>query len=274
MATYLLIHGAWHGAWCWERLVPLLEVAGHRALAPDLPGMGKDPTPLDQVSIESWAKFTSDLILAQPEPVILVGHSRAGIVISRAAELAHKNLLGLVYLAAFLVRDGQTLEEVMRQIPPRPESAGSLEMIAGGSASTIAPDAMERVFYNRSPPELVARARNSSCPEPMASFTTPLRVSEERWGRVPRFYIECASDRAIAPELQRRMQEAAPCRRTFTMNCDHSPFYSAPEELAGILLAVAEELAQGAAGPSGPIPAPPPKSSRPGWRRGPSCGRA
>jgi pimeloyl-ACP methyl ester carboxylesterase len=243
MATFVLIHGAWHGAWCWELLTPLLEAEGHRVIAPDLPGMGDDPTPLDQVSIERWAGFVADVVAAQPEPVILVGHSRAGIVISRAAELAPANLLGLVYLAAFMVRNGQTLEEVMRQIPPRPESANSLKMSDDRRFSTIAPDAVERVFYNSSPPDLVARARTLSGPEPMASFTTALSVSEEGWGSVPRFYIECSQDRAIAPDLQRLMQTALPCRRTIRMSTDHSPFYSAPKALAGHLRSLAEELA-------------------------------
>jgi pimeloyl-ACP methyl ester carboxylesterase len=130
----------------------------------------------------------------------------------------------------------------MRQVPPRPETAGSLDFSEDGATSTIARGAMERVFYNSSPPALVARARKLSCAEPMASFTTPLAASEERWGKVPRFYIECTQDRAISPELQERMRESLPCRRTFSMNTDHSPFYSAPAELARHLLAVAEEV--------------------------------
>lgn len=247
MPTFILVHGAWHGAWCWERLIPLIEDKGFRVLAPDLPGMGDDETPLDQVSIEAWADFVADLVLAQPEPVILVGHSRAGIVISRAAERGHGNLLGLVYLAAFMVRNGQTLEQVMRQIPPRPESADSLTIIAGGRLSTITPAAMRRVFYNTTSPDLVARAAALSGPEPLTSFTTPLEVSEERWGTLPRFYIVCEQDRAIAPELQRRMEAALPCQRSITMNCDHSPFYSAPAELAHHLLAIAGELGGSAA---------------------------
>lgn len=247
MAIYVLIHGAWHGAWCWERVTPLLEQAGHRVIAPDLPGMGEDRTPLREVSVESWSRFTADLVLAQEEPVLLVGHSRGGLIVSRAAELAHHRVAALVYVAAFLVRDGQTLEQVMRQIPPRSVSVGSLEFSEDSSSSTIAPDAVTRVFYNRTSPDLVARAAALSGPEPMASFTTPIRVSQERWGAVPRYYVECTQDRAIAPELQRRMQEELPCRRTFRIDCDHSPFYSAPAELAHHLLAVARELPAGAA---------------------------
>jgi pimeloyl-ACP methyl ester carboxylesterase len=251
MPTFILVHGAWHGAWCWEKVTPLLADRGYRVIAPDLPGMGADETPLDQVSIETWSAFVADLVRVQPEPVILVGHSRAGIVISRAAELACGNLLGLVYLAAFMVRQGQTLEQVMRQIPPRAESAGSLSVSADGRFSTIAPAGFERVFYNTTDPALVARAAALSGAEPLASFTTPLEVSDEHWGRVPRYYIACERDRAIAPALQQRMQAALPCRRSWTMDCDHSPFYSAPEMLARHLSAIAGDLV-GSGHPPGP----------------------
>jgi len=244
VATFLLVHGAWHGRWCWEQVTPCLERNGHKVLAPDLPGMGSDLTPLAEVSPESWAHFIADIVTGKNEPMILVGHSRAGLVISRAAELASEGLLGLVYLAAFMPLNGQTLQDLMQQIPPRPEAAGSLIIAPDGASSTIAPDAIERVFYNSTPPQLVARARALSCPEPMSSFTTPLVVSKSRMGTIPRFYIECTEDRAIAPRLQRMMQDALPCRRRFAMRTDHSPFYSAPTELADHLLAIAGELNQ------------------------------
>jgi len=71
------------------------------------------------------------------------------------------------------------------------------------------------------------------------SFVTPLQVSEERFGAVTRVYIACSEDRAIAPELQRKMVEALPCREVITMTTDHSPFYSAPQELVTHLMAIA-----------------------------------
>jgi pimeloyl-ACP methyl ester carboxylesterase len=86
MAVFVLVHGAWHGAWCWERVLPLLEQRGHRVLAPDLPGMGRDPTPLAAITLDGWARFVVDLVGRQAEPVILVGHSRGGAVTSQAAD--------------------------------------------------------------------------------------------------------------------------------------------------------------------------------------------
>ncbi len=239
MSTFVLVHGAWHGAWCWERIVPLLEGHGHRVIAPDLPGMGRDRTPLADVTLEGWAHFVADFVRQQEEPVILVGHSRGGIVVSQAAEYVPDRIRTLVYLAAFLVPDGRTLLDTMRRIPPRPESQDSLVFAPDGATSTIAPDAVKRVFYNTTPDEWVARAAALSGPEPMASFTTPLQVTDERYGSVDRVYIECTRDRAIAPQLQRLMVAELPCREVITMDTDHSPFYSAPNLLAAHLLAIA-----------------------------------
>src|SRR3990172_12780518 len=84
MSTYIFVHGAWHGGWCWYKVVPLLERAGHRVLAPDLPSLGKDKTPVSEVSLALWAEHLCRLLEAEREPAVLVGHSRGGIVISEA----------------------------------------------------------------------------------------------------------------------------------------------------------------------------------------------
>lgn len=84
--TYLPIHGAWHGAWCWYKLMSRLERLGHTVIAPDLPSLGRDRTPVDRVSLPLWREFVCNILDTQTEPVILVGHSRGGIVISEAAE--------------------------------------------------------------------------------------------------------------------------------------------------------------------------------------------
>jgi len=75
MSTYILVHGAWHGGWCWYKVVSLLEKAGHTVLAPDLPSLGKDKTPVSDVSLTMWAEYVCSLLDAQPEPAVLVGHS-------------------------------------------------------------------------------------------------------------------------------------------------------------------------------------------------------
>src|SRR5580692_1596120 len=96
--TFLLIHGAWHGGWCWRRVAPLLEPKGHQAVAADLPGHGADQTPTAPVTPESYTARICEIAGAQSEPVILVGHSMGGIAITQAAEDCPDKIRALVYL--------------------------------------------------------------------------------------------------------------------------------------------------------------------------------
>lgn len=238
MATFLLVHGALHGGWCWRKLVPLLEADGHRALAPDLPGMGKDSTPLSEVTMGVWAGFIAQQARAAGGQVILVGHSRGGAVISEAAELAPEAMLGLVYLSALLLPAGQKPFDAAVAEDAR-SAVESREAASDGVALRVGPEAARALFYNRASPEEAAWASAQLCPEPIAPNVAPLTVSRERWGRLPRAYIECLDDRALPISLQRAMHAALPCDPVVTMDSDHSPFLCAPRALAAHLADIA-----------------------------------
>ena len=236
MATFILISGAWHAGWCWERVIPLLETAGHHALAPDLLGMGSDKTPLASITLAGWGDQIAALVTAQPEPVILVGHSRGGIVISEAAERVPDRIRTLVYLTALLVPSGETSATVA--MAGRTNLGGDIFLPAEEGAMGVKPEMVQPTFYNTTRAEWVERAISKLSPEPFAASITELALTAERYGRVPRAYIECAQDKALSLELQRAMQAALPCEPVFTLQTDHSPFYSAPEALAACLLSL------------------------------------
>jgi len=239
MATYVLIHGAWHGGWCWDKVVPLLRKKGHKVEAPDLPGHGKDKTPIREVSLQGYADRVCKVLDAQSEPVILLGHSMGGIVISQTAEYRPEKIKSLVYLTAFLLQNGEFLLQVgggdtEALVLP------NLVMAEDQSFATVKEEAIKQVFYGDCSDEDVSRAKKLLVPQAAAPFGTPINITEKNFGRIPRVYIECLRDRAISPSVQKKMYETLPCRKVVSMDTSHSPFFSAPEALVDHLVSLGE----------------------------------
>ncbi len=239
MSTFVLIHGAWHGAWCWRKVSSRLEKLGHRAIAPDLPGLGDDRTPIERVSLQMWTRYVCGILDAEAEPVILVGHSRAGIVISEVAEQRPDKIRALVYLTAFLVRDGECLFDLAQQDMSSLVPA-NMVMSPDKLHSSIREESLREAFYALCPEEDFELARRLLRPEPTASLATPVRLTAENFGRVPRIYVECRRDRAVPPALQKQMYTVSPCREVHSLDTDHSPFFSAPDELTTLLHRLAD----------------------------------
>lgn len=232
MSTQLvLVHGSWHGAWCWEKIIPLLAREGHEAVALDLPGHGRDRTPPSRISLRAYADSICQVLDAQPEPAVLVGHSMGGVAISRAAELRPGKIKALVFLAAYLLRDGESMFEVAQRDKDSLVLPNLIVDKAKGEL-TLCEEAVKEIFYGSCPDEDVARARSLLCAEPLAPPSARLKISAGNFGRIPRHYVTCLRDRAISPDMQRQMYSATPCQQVLAMDTDHSPFFSAPEELA------------------------------------------
>jgi pimeloyl-ACP methyl ester carboxylesterase len=234
MSRFVLVHGAWHGGWCWERVTPLLEARGHQVIAPDLPAMGADLTDARGITLESWAGFVVELLRASAEAAILVGHSRAGVVISRAAELAPRSIRRLVYLSAYLLTAGDTVADAARADADSLVSPNMLPARAGLTCS-LRPSVVRDAFYGRCTAADAAEAAARLTSEPLKPLVTPLDITEEGFGSVPRAYIQCSADRAVTPAAQRLMQQALPCDPVFTLDSDHSPFLGCPAALAELL---------------------------------------
>ncbi len=117
MTTFVLVHGAWHGAWCWDKVAAELTKAGNRVVTLDLPSHGEDKTPAHEVTLDSYAEAIAKVIRGEEEKVVLVGHSMGGIAISAAAELVPDRIQRLIYLTAFLPRDGESLLAIEERNP-------------------------------------------------------------------------------------------------------------------------------------------------------------
>jgi pimeloyl-ACP methyl ester carboxylesterase len=212
--------------------------AGHAVVAPDLPSLGRDCTPPGAVTLASWTDSIGAFVEAAEEPVILVGHSRGGIVISAVAERMPERIARLVYVTAFLLRDGETLLLVAETVAGTSRIVPNLVMTPDQSAITVADAALREGFYGECPEEDLTLARLLLRPEPAAPSATPVRVTPERFGRVSRVYIECRRDQAIPVELQRRMARDSDCPVVASLDTDHSPFFSTPEALVEALLSL------------------------------------
>lgn len=238
MKTFVLIHGSWHSSWNWHRVIPILESKGHQAIAIDLPGMGRDKTPIDEVKMATTVQSICDLIDRIEGRVILVGHSKNGIMISQVAEYRPEKIEKLIYLAAYLIPNGKTQGEYSAQ-----DTNGVLKPYVTrypeSNSHTLQTEIYKEGLYHDCDDHITDLAKLLLSHEPVESGITPLQLSEENYGSVRRFYIECTEDRAVTPFIQRKMYTETPCEKIYSMATSHSPFFSKPQELSDIFCEIA-----------------------------------
>jgi pimeloyl-ACP methyl ester carboxylesterase len=234
MSTFVLVHGAWHGGWCWNKIKARLEAKGHTVFTPDMPGHGTDQTPIETVTLDSIVAKIAGVIDAATEPVILVGHSYGGAIITQTGEVCAKKIKKLVYLTAFIVPNGE-MAIAVAQADTENDLVRNVVFAEDGKTITAKPGILKQVFYAQCGNDDLALAKIMLVREATAGFQVPIRTSKENWGRLPKVYIECIKDRAISIAHQRRMQANGPCEKVFTLDTDHSPFFSMPDELTAIL---------------------------------------
>jgi pimeloyl-ACP methyl ester carboxylesterase len=236
---YLLIHGAWHSRECFYKLSPLLQQAGHRVKAPDLPGCGQDKTSLDHVTLEAYVERVCQVLLESEEPTILVGHSLGGLTITLAAEALPHRVQTVVYLAAALIPPSETLLTVLSRLGSTHLFPSFLEIDMQQQVSRVKQDSASlRAFYSDCCEEDIFMAKSRLRDQPMSVYAAPLQFTDVNFGSVPRVYITCSRDPVIPYDIQKKMVEAMPCQ-TFCLETGHFPFFSAPEELARILISLA-----------------------------------
>lgn len=237
MSTYLLVHGTWHGAWNWHRVVPLFEQLGHQAIAIDLPGHGTDNTPAAEINLQTYVDCVIKVIDQQQDKVILLAHSGNGTVISEVAEQRPDKIDKLIYLAAYLAQNGQSFFDLYGQDQHSllPHNS-SIDAEAG--THMINSEIYQQALYADCTPEINALAANLLTPEPNLPRTQNISISEKNFGRVPRYYIECLNDKAVSLPLQRLMHKAMPCRQVLSLQSSHSPFFSQPKALVETVLSL------------------------------------
>jgi pimeloyl-ACP methyl ester carboxylesterase len=221
---YALVHGAYHGAWCWERLRAELERAGDTTSAVDLPN--DDPN----AGAEQYADQVIHGIPVATQDIVLVGHSLGGLTIPVVAGRVRVRMT--VYLCAMLPVPGLSFD--MQQADFSAGFTPSAPAFANpdGSASWPEQGAVETFYQDCDPAVARAAARRLSRQHwRITQEVTPLR----QWPAVPASYILCAEDRAIAPAYSRQASRELLGVEPIEMRSGHSPFLSCPKELASVL---------------------------------------
>jgi pimeloyl-ACP methyl ester carboxylesterase len=270
----LLLHGYWHGTWCWSEVLARLTAAGARALAVDMAGHGLRarrpawPTarPFDAAAVatepspaQADLDEAAELFIGQARalgggaPVTAVAHSMGGNVLTRAVQEAPALFARAIYVTAFMPASGVPAGDYI--LSPENEGdmvAGSLvadpALIGGLRLDTSSPDPAYRqrlrdAFFGDIPADVADAAISLLTPDAPAGLAGgATTLTADGWGSVPRTYVVCTQDRAVQPALQRKFIELAdgafPGNPTtvHTLDSSHSPFLSMPGRLAGIIL--------------------------------------
>ena len=232
---FVLVHGMSHGAWAWDGLVRRLEKDGHRAIAVDLPGHGRRAHERGRASVDAYARAVAEaMIQAGIARGIVVGHSMGGVVIPKVAELVSARVAHLVFVAAVVLRDGESLIGAQIASPTRPLLEG-LARSGGGAVQYPASVEWAR-WLNDLPPgdARVVDALSRMTPQPLRPWLERVDMRRFYAMAVPRTYVRCLRDNAVTPA--RAAQYAARLGVTpVDLDCAHEPMLSALDDLVAVL---------------------------------------
>jgi pimeloyl-ACP methyl ester carboxylesterase len=233
MADIVLVHGAWHGSWCWRRVLPLLWLAGHRVVPVTLSGLGERAHELSpEITLDTHVQDVVTAMRAEEcSHAVLVGHSYAGMVVTGAADRLGEEVGRLVYV------DG---------IVPAPGEAWSTRNPASVKAERRA--AIERHGFLPPPPPSAFGLTGADAdwverrqtPQPAGVYDDPLHFDGDRWAGLPRTFVDCTAPPLPTIDPSRQLVRSQPGWEVVELDTGHDPMISAPADLAAVLLTVAE----------------------------------
>ncbi|TDE25103.1 alpha/beta fold hydrolase [Nonomuraea mesophila] len=234
-STFVLVHGAWHGGWAWQRVAPLLRAAGHEVHTPTLTGLSdRAHVLLPQVGLATHVQDVVALIEAyDARDVVLVGHSYAGQVVTGVADRVGERLARRVHLDAFVGEDGEAAIDLL----PATVAGHYRESVAGPGFGWLIPVRSLSVLGVTEQADLDWLTPRLT-PHPWLTYTEPLRLSG-KGEQVPAAFIECTDwMRVFTPQAERAAARGWPVHEIAT---GHEAMVTAPGELAELLLRIAAE---------------------------------
>ncbi|MDT3405315.1 alpha/beta fold hydrolase [Mucilaginibacter terrae] len=236
--NFVLVHGAWQAPYAWNTVKELLLAEGFNVSVIQLPGHGADNTPHNLLHMETYINHVAGEIKKIGLPVILVGHSMAGIIISGVAEILPQTVDKLVYLAAYLPKDGDSAYSI--SLNDKQSLLGASLIVSEDQVEfDINKEDVTHIFCQDATDEVKQLVMENYRPEPGAPFGEPVALSHESFGSVPKYYIETELDNGIGSILQKQMIAAAAVKNSYAINSGHLPALSKPKEVSEILKQIA-----------------------------------
>lgn len=233
----ILIHGAWAGAWVWDKLVNQLTSLGWQVEALDLPGDGFHPIGADSAAEADFHRCLSDAIKAGPTPVALVGHSGGGMLVTAGA-ITHPDLVSHgIWIAGMLIPDGRSFDDIQEQILGAGKRFGVTPHIVpalNGLSSTVPKQAAIAHFFQDADPEEAAGAAERLTSQPNSGHRMRTKAGPAL-DDLPKLYIVATKDRSVLPEAQRLMSSGIANLTLREMDCGHAPQLTKPDELARLI---------------------------------------
>lgn len=235
----VLVHGAFEDVHIWDRVAARLHADGYHVIAVDLPGRPSAPMAADKVSADAYRDTVLKAIVREAHPVVLVGHSFGGIAISNVAEAQPKKVKTLVYLAAYLPKNGDSLLS-LATVDRDSKMGPQLDIDKDKGIASVKRAARADLFANDGPDGLRQAIPDLIIDEPLGPLATPAALSAARFGMIDKVYIHTAQDQVVSPYLQDQMVAATPVRLELTLNTGHTPFLT---DVPGLTAAI-ERAAQ------------------------------
>ncbi len=233
--TIVLVHGAWSDASSWDAVTPLLKAQGEEVINVNLAGHGTDTTSFAGITFQTYVDQVKAAVGTRTN-VVLVGHSFAGLVISQVAEQIPAQIKKLVFLAAALPHNGDSLLSLAKQ-DPASHIGKSLTIDQQHGAAIIAKDAVADIFAADAPVPVQEYIADHLKPEPLAPLATTVQLTEKNFGSIKKVYIHTVNDHAISYPAQQYMVKNSKVDKVYTLQSSHTPFVSMPDKLAVILIA-------------------------------------
>lgn len=241
--TIVLVHGAWADASAWNLVKPGLQKKGYEVLTVNLPGHGKDSTAFNSIHLQNYADEVIKVI-GKRKNVILVGHSMAGMVISKVAETIPNQLKSLLFMAAYLPQNGDNLVKISSQ------DAGSyigknLVIDQQNTQIILKKEFVTKGFFADVPAEIAQNYLNKfKQNEPLLPFVYKISLSQKHFGKVNKAYVFCTEDQAISYPFQQQMVERTAVHHSYTLKAGHNPHISKPKDIVEIILKEAKTSMQ------------------------------